>query len=487
MHASVGSNLWSYSPTIAFSWLVELLLPSSHVNGRNVKPVVAVRNGTLVGGHNTRYHQEFLLGPWKVAKQASAYGFRCDSAPLSLPGYSHDGLHHEEDEDCLTLNIIRPSGATPSSRFPVLESIAMGTPTIGVSFSYQVSRVGLVSGRAFNDPSLANFVLYDQQTALYWIQENIAAFGGDPTRVTIQAESSGAFVRQIPSSSVRWTFLRCYHGAPLSSAALVPLDEQERMYQDVLIATGCTAPIEPIEGLRQAPRSFFPVMDGKFITDFPSNVLKQGKFVKVRLLIGSNLNEGTGYIASGMFGAVNTGAELRAVITGFGTGKYLTNDTIDRIVDGYLQLPIWQFRANLGTTGDYLVNAPKRYSTQMWAQSETPVYRYLFAAVPNGVSPRALGATHFQEAAFVLNNSEGVGFTVPPLRSSDSQMENQPQDGPNNHHCRLLCCFSQSGYSLYVMPYLKIQWPMYQKDSAANLVFRIEGPTVEPDTWRSGF
>ena len=90
-------------------------------------------------------------------------------------------------------------------------------------------------------------------------------------------------------------------------------------------------------------------MDGKFITDFPSNVLKQGKFVKVRLLIGSNLNEGTGYIASGMFGAVNTGAELRAVITGFGTGKYLTNDTIDRIVDGYLQLPIWQFRANLGT------------------------------------------------------------------------------------------------------------------------------------------
>ncbi|GAB1193930.1 hypothetical protein APSETT444_003167 [Aspergillus pseudonomiae] len=122
--------------------------------------------------------------------------------------------------------------------FLVQEPIAMGTPTIGVSFSYQVSRVGLVSGRAFNDPSLANFVLYDQQTALHWIQENIAAFGGDPTRVTIQAESSGAL-------SVR------YH--PLASAALVPLDKQERIYQDVLNATGCTAPIEPIEGLRQAP------------------------------------------------------------------------------------------------------------------------------------------------------------------------------------------------------------------------------------------
>ena len=51
--------------------------------------------------------------------------------------------------------------------------------------------------------------------------------------------------------------------------------------------------------------------------------------------------------------------------------------------------------------------------------------------------PRTLGATHFQEVAFVFNNSEGVGFMVPPLRSSDSQMENQPQDGPYVvKHCR---------------------------------------------------
>lgn len=525
--------MWSWSSIITFFWIVELLLPPWRVNVRSVKPVVTIRNGTLLGVHNAWYHQDFFLGipyaqppvddlryehpqplneSWEVPRQANSYGFWCHSAPLSLPGYTQDGFHHEEDEDCLTLNVVRPSEANPASRFPVLvyiyggglqeggsadqrynmsflvqESVKMGTPTIGVSFNYRVSGLGFLSGRAFNDSGLANLGLYDQRMALHWIQENIAAFGGDPTRVTIQGESSGAL-------SVGYHLLAydgrndglfraaiTQSGAPLSSAALMPLDEQEQMYQDVLHATGCATAIRTIDCLRQAPvetlkaafqqRFFFPVMDGKFITDFPSNALKQGRFVKVPLLIGSNLNEGTGYIASGMFGPVNTPTDLRAVITGFGAGKYLTNDTLDEVVDRYLQLPIREVRADLGTVlispssnygsmygystfyiGDYLVNAPKRYSAQMWATHGIPVYSYLFAAVPNGLPPGVLGAAHFQEVAFVFRNSDGVGFTFPPLRSFDSQTESQLQDvshkmtrmwlsfvatlSPNNHQCR---------------------------------------------------
>ncbi|OGM48732.1 neuroligin [Aspergillus bombycis] len=559
--------MWSWSPTITFFWLIELLLPSWHGNGRSVKPIAAVRNGTLIGVHNARYHQDFFLGipyaqppvqdlrykqpqplneSWKVPKQVDSYGLWCHSAPLSLPGYTQDGFHHEEDEDCLTLNVVRPAGATSSSRFPVLvyiyggglqeggsadqrynmsflvqESVAMGTPTIGVSFNYRVSGFGFLSGRTFNDSGLANLGLYDQRMALHWIQENIAAFGGDPTRVTIQGESSGAL-------SVGYHLLAyggrddglfraaiTQSGAPLSSAALIPLDEQERMYQDVLNATGCTAATGTIECLRQAPveslkaafqqKFFFPVVDGKLITDFPSNALKQGRFVKVPLLIGSNLNEGTGYIASGMFGSVNTGAELRAVITGFGAGKYLANDTIDRIVDGYLQLPIREVRADLGTVlispsskygslygystfyiGDYLINAPKRYCAQMWAESGTPVYSYLFAVIPNGVSPQVLGAAHFQDIAFVFSNSEGVGFTVPPLLSSDSQAQSQLQNVSHRVARMWLSFVGTLSPNNHQLPDLKIQWPVYQRDSAANLVFRLESTTVERDTWRSG-
>lgn len=57
----------------------------------------------------------------------------------------------------------------------------MGTPTIGVSLNYRLSGFEFLQDRAVNEPGAANIGLYDQRQALVWIQENIAAFGGDPS------------------------------------------------------------------------------------------------------------------------------------------------------------------------------------------------------------------------------------------------------------------------------------------------------------------
>jgi carboxylesterase type B len=371
--------------------------------------------------------------------------------------------------------------------FLVQESVAMGTPVIGVSFNYRASGFGFLSGRAINESRTANLGLYDQRTALHWIQENIAAFGGDPSRVTIQGESSGAL-------SVGYHLLayggrddRLFRAAitesgnPLSSASLIPLDEQESMFQGVLHVAGCAGAEKSLDCLRQAPvdslraafqqKFFFPVIDGEIIAGFPSVALKQGDFVKVPLLIGSNTNEGTGYIASGSFGAINSPADFRAVITGFGPGNYLANETIDALVQGYLQLPPDEVQADLGTVlmspglkygslyghstfyiGDYLFNAPKRYSAQMWAEYGVNVYSYRFNVVPSGISPEVLGVAHFQEVAFVFANLDGVGYNINPLASSNKQVESQLRNvshlmtrmwlsfattlSPNNHQCR---------------------------------------------------
>ncbi|KAE8348664.1 Alpha/Beta hydrolase protein [Aspergillus coremiiformis] len=558
--------MWSWSPVIACVWLVVFRLPSWQWRGSS-EPVAIIRNGTLVGVPNARYNQDFFLGvpyaqppvgelryqrpqpfneSWAAPRQAKSYGFWCHSAPLSLPGYTQEGFPHTENEDCLTVNIIRPSGTVPSSELPVLlyiyggglqeggsadqrynlsflvqESVQMGTPTIGVSLNYRLSGFGFLSGRAINDSRLANLGLYDQRMALHWVQENIAAFGGDPTRVTIQGESSGAM-------SVGYHLLAydgrddglfraaiAQSGGPLGSAALVPLEEQERMYQDVLNATGCTAAERSLECLRRAPvesltaafqrKFFFPVIDGEFITGFPSIALKQGKFVKVPLLIGCNLNEGTGYIASGAFGAVNHPTDLKAVVTGFGPGKYLTNQTQTEIVNEYLRLSAKKVHADLGTVlispgpeygllyghstlylGDYLFNAPKRYSAQMWAEHRAPVYSYRFDVVPGGLSPQILGAAHFQEIAFVFKNIDGVGFTVPPLRSSNASTEIQLRNVSSimtRMWLSFACTLSPNHYHL---PHIQVQWPMYQKTSAVNLVFRLEDTAVEADTERLG-
>lgn len=63
---------------------------------------------------------------------------------------------------------------------------------IGVSLNYRLSAFGFPQGKQAMDAGIANIGFLDQRLALRWINENIAAFGGSPDKVTIWGESSGA-------------------------------------------------------------------------------------------------------------------------------------------------------------------------------------------------------------------------------------------------------------------------------------------------------
>lgn len=115
-----------------------------------------------------------------------------------------------QSEDCLTLSIWRPSGVKQA---PVVVwihggSLVSGTGdfalTAGTAFAkagilvvgvnYRLGYLGFFAHPAFgrSDHALANFGLADQQAALRWVRNNIAAFGGDPRKVTLIGESAGA-------------------------------------------------------------------------------------------------------------------------------------------------------------------------------------------------------------------------------------------------------------------------------------------------------
>ncbi|KAK1144454.1 hypothetical protein N8T08_005326 [Aspergillus melleus] len=404
--------------------------------------------------------------------------------------------------------------------FIVQESVKMGFPTIGVSFNYRMSGFGFLSGRAIGESGLANLGLYDQRLALHWIQENIAAFGGDPSRVTIQGESSGGL-------SVGYHLLAYggrddglfraaigQSGAPLISAALAPIDEQDAMYNAVLNATGCDVVNDSLGCLRRAPAKllkaafqqqfFFPVMDGGMIPGYSSQGLKKGQFVKVPLLTGTNTNEGTGYIVSGSFGAINSPGDFKGVITGFGPGKYLSNDTLIAIVSEYLgKMSLEDVQNDLATVlitpspkygtlygqstlylSDYLFNAPKRYSARMWAHHGAPVYSYRFDIVPNGISPEVLGVCHFQDVAFTFQNTLGVGFETPPLISTDERTEERYRNASVTMSRMWLNFVNTLSPNHYHDNRTDFAWPIYQRDSAVNVVFGTEGPRLENDTWR---
>jgi para-nitrobenzyl esterase len=158
---------------------------------------------------------------WSGTKQALAYGSICPQFPLTIPGLAKPKEPVQGQEDCLFLNIFAPR-ATPStvpqgeSRLPVMVWFHGGGHAVGssntygnfralagtrkvivVTINYRLGILGwlhhpaLYEAKASAEDRSGNYGTLDTIAALRWVKDNIAAFGGDPTRVTIFGESAG--------------------------------------------------------------------------------------------------------------------------------------------------------------------------------------------------------------------------------------------------------------------------------------------------------
>ncbi|KXJ87079.1 Alpha/Beta hydrolase protein [Microdochium bolleyi] len=148
--------------------------------------------------------------------EATSYGPACPQAlgvsspPLML------GNITRVSEDCLNLNVARPKGTTPDQRLPVLvfihggsfwsgsngepttspdgmilESVANGLPVMHVAMNYRMGFFGFAQSDALESEGSENAGLRDQRLAIEWVRDNIAAFGGDGSKITIFGQSSG--------------------------------------------------------------------------------------------------------------------------------------------------------------------------------------------------------------------------------------------------------------------------------------------------------
>jgi para-nitrobenzyl esterase len=146
---------------------------------------------------------------WSGVRPATNYGADCMQLPFPSDAAP---LGTAPAEDCLYVNVWRPEHAKASAKLPVVVWIYGGgfvnggssPPTYSgaplarqgvvlVSFNYRLGRFGF-----FAHPALArdggeegNFAFMDQVAALQWVKRNAAAFGGDPSKVTIIGESAG--------------------------------------------------------------------------------------------------------------------------------------------------------------------------------------------------------------------------------------------------------------------------------------------------------
>lgn len=193
-------------------------------------PTANVRNGTLVGRYAPAYDEDYFLGipfaqppvgdlrfrppqplneSWSGERNATEYSPQCI-------GYGMDTWSQGNyvSEDCLTLNVVRSTGSGTglpvlvwihgggfvmggssdhryNQSFIVQQAALAGNPIIAVSINYRLAEWGFLYGQAVQDSGNTVLGFRDQRLALQWVQENIKAFGGDPSRVTIQGESAG--------------------------------------------------------------------------------------------------------------------------------------------------------------------------------------------------------------------------------------------------------------------------------------------------------
>ncbi|GLB43419.1 putative type-B carboxylesterase lipase family protein [Lyophyllum shimeji] len=274
-------------------------------------------------------------------------------------------------EDCLKLNIWKPTNATEGDKLPVTVYIhgggfyynsPQGFPmntwvaqhpggVLGVSMAYRMSLFGFLGGSAVAADGDLNTGLLDQRAALEWIQRHIAKFGGDPDNVTIYGESAGgaSVVMQLVAygGSKPVPFKR----VTAQSIGFGPTrtqDQIEAAFASAAAFAGCpTSGKEAMACLRSAsvgalvsavnrvPNGAFAlVIEGLsgFLPDLPSRLVAAGKFSQVDFVGGHCTGDGKSFTA-GKPQDVNTEDDLRKAV--FSRWPGVSNATIAKALALY--------------------------------------------------------------------------------------------------------------------------------------------------------
>jgi carboxylesterase type B len=402
-------------------------------------PTAQTLNGTYEGLYLPDWEQDAFLGIPYAQPPVGPLRYRW---PQSI-NTSFDGVHNatqygyscmqygqnfQLSEDCLTINVVRPAG-TPSEPLAVLVWIYGGglyagstadpqynlsglvkvsqdmeQPVIAVSMNYRLGMWGFLQSAAIFNEGSSNAGLLDQRLALHWIQENIAAFGGDPKRVVIWGESAGA-------QSVAYQLLAyggrddgLFRGAIMESGGPTGAQVETLSWYNVAVenltrSVGCWGVSDQLGCLRALDQATLfvaqqtvvwnPLLDGDFLTGYPSQLAAQGQYVKVPIITGANTDEGFA-----ISGTPNTEEDIFKSI--FTWRSYsLTPPTVRRLLELYPDDPCnevpyaitnctrnpsrglqWRRAATIGS--DLVMIAQRRGMAERYTGAGVPVYSYRF-------------------------------------------------------------------------------------------------------------
>jgi para-nitrobenzyl esterase len=361
-------------------------------------------------------------------------------------------------EDCLYVNVWSPAKSA-GDRLPVMVWTYGGGFTGGsgaearydgealarkgivvVTYNYRLGMFGFFAHPELTKESghnaSGNYGMMDMAAVLRWVQKNIAAFGGDPRKVTIDGESAGAILvaAMVGSPEGKGLFQRAaaQSGAwmGLSIAKMRTLEQAEEGGKRAA-GTHSIAELRAMstQDLTQAVTGVQAgiIVDGWMIPEDLSSTFAKGKQNDVDILVGSNQDEGT------FFAAGNTSAEA---------AKNRARQTYADLADDFLKLYPAGTDAESSASGLMRSRDETAWHMRTWAQLQVKrgkkAYLYYFTHVPPGSGAR--GASHTAELPYMFNN--------PPANGSWTEADHKLADMMSSYWANFIATGDPNGKGL---------------------------------------
>ncbi|RAL16899.1 carboxylesterase family protein [Aspergillus homomorphus CBS 101889] len=414
-----------------------------------IESFLNIRFGEDTSGNNRFAPPKSYAYPAGSIVNATQAGTACPQRKVPLADFPVFDNLTNISEDCLTLRIERPINTSASDRLPVLVFIYGGGDTIGqiydsayepsllvagaaqrglpivyVAMNYRLGVFGFASSPALNESDSLNVGLLDQRLALWWIQDHIEAFGGDPDRVTIFGESDGAtgvglqltayggqeskvpFRRAIMQSggasadpgtattiSAQHTaelieMVNCTsHGGSALSKSREELQCLRQLALPTLLSTANDYELTFDGGLDV----FFPTSPSTFVPDSPSTLLKTGHFARgIDIISGWCENDASLFTPTRIASSSDVSEYLLGAYSG------LSNATIKKALELY---PVSQFSND--TSAKPPVSAQYFRASRMQRDLEYTCVSLLTAEA----NARYATSSHVSNYLYVLNQT----------------------------------------------------------------------------------
>lgn len=385
---------------------------------------------------NLRWKAPQQLTKWNGVRKAVKFGPR----PIQKSGLLYEFRSDNMSEDCLYLNIWAANNSSQKPK-PVYVFIHGGSFIHGdgsqpaydgesmakqgiiyVTINYRLGVFGFLAhpdlSRESQIGASGNYGLLDQVAALKWIKANIAAFGGDPDKITLGGESVGA---QSVSAHMASPLSKGLFSAAIAESSSL-LDTRKLIYSKAfaenlgldfskITKTSSLAQLRSLNAkqlLKLAskgdPRRFKPSIDGYFLNEFPLEVFENGRQAKVPLIVGWNADEVPAMAFYRLKKANPKNFQKKVQrIYGDNAKELLTYYPVTTKKEARL--------AGAKLASDWLINYGSwQLAEQHTKNSDVSVYRYLFTQPHPGLTPKAIkSGTFFQVLLKKLINKTITG------------------------------------------------------------------------------